>query len=35
VPGRDTTIQPCAAEAAPDDAAMTNSAADPHTTRAA
>jgi hypothetical protein len=35
VPGRDTTIQPCAVDAAPDDVAMTNSAADPHTTRAA
>jgi len=35
VPGRDTTIQPCAVDAAPDDVAMTNSAAEPHTTRAA
>jgi hypothetical protein len=36
VPGRDTTIQPCAADAAPDDdVAMTNSAAGPNTTRAA
>jgi putative transposase len=33
VPGRDTTIQPCAATA--DDVALTNSAADPNLTRAA
>jgi hypothetical protein len=36
VPGRDTTIQPCAVATATDDeVAMTNCAADPNTTRAA